>query len=178
MISEDRVRQLEARMARLERATHIKPGPGINIIEWPGGTSISLDAGTAQKVNDNSGAVDPESASAVMFFALITGCESAGPNRWAYTFEQVRKPDSLGYDGNWFPVDKGASGMAYNGTELPNSATGVQGNGVDVDNLPDGWELQPCPPGVVVRMWKSSISKALEPEYWFEYANAVDGSCS
>ena len=78
---------------------------------------------------------------------LSSSADGAGTNRWTYTFEQVRKTD-IDYNsgaGGWTAASDGYTGTAYNFAEVINSASGTQGNGVDVANLLGTFALQPCP---------------------------------
>jgi len=121
-------------------------------------------------------------AAAEAFWARITGSTPAGDNRWTYSWEEVRKT-SAGY-GGWEAPEGGRTGEddAYNALEDMNGDTGVQGNGVDLANLDTDdytFALQPCPAGAVVRMRPARFTGDGDPvtEYWFEYANGIDGGC-
>jgi hypothetical protein len=111
------------------------------------------------------------------FWAKITGNSSEGNNQWSYSFEQVVKT-SEGY-GGWAALDEGITGeAAYNMTEDINSASGVQGNGIDTSS--DFWgdlnfEIQPCPTNTIV--WMTAVLVGEDPEYWFSYTNGIDGNC-
>jgi len=111
-----------------------------------------------------------------LFPAQITGSTADGDNRWSYTFKEVAK-SGTGYT-DWTATD--ISGNARNLVEVGNSATGVQGNGVDVDgeDFPEGFEIQPCPTGTYVLMYRM-LPNVDEPvaEYWFGYENGIDGTC-
>ncbi|HET6442528.1 MAG TPA: hypothetical protein VM219_02015 [Phycisphaerae bacterium] len=110
------------------------------------------------------------------FWGRITAYAAAGDNRWTYTFEEVWK-ETAGYDG-WAAVTDGRTDTAYNSIEDMNTAAGVQGNGVDVANLDTAdytFEIEPCPVGNVV--WIRPVWITGAPEFWFSYANGVDGSC-
>lgn len=96
-------------------------------------------------------------------WATIGGSSADGDNKWVYT---ATLEDS----------GEEAAGVR-NGMELPNSGAGVQGNGVNVDNLPDGFEIQPIASGVRVRVWTLENEEG-EDEYWFFAPNAVDGECT
>lgn len=109
-----------------------------------------------------------------------------GPNRWDYQFAEVIK-NGPGYDG-WALRTNGRTGDAFNYIELPNSDSGVQGNGIDLETLPEGFEVKPAypslPNGVVVDMemvrWamvdgNNVVDSGLE--YWFYGYNPVDGEC-
>jgi len=72
------------------------------------------------------------------------------PNKWTYDWEEVR----IGADKEVEPVDggrtSGEDGVAINPMESSNDNEGVEGNGVDRDNLPDGFAMQPIATGCVV----------------------------
>lgn len=140
------------------------------------------------------------------FWAVILNQYSDGPNRWRYDWREAKKPEP-GY-GKWEidlegraseppvppdpedPTDPGDPGTrAYNLIENINDGQMIEGNGVDVENLPGTFALQPVPVLTVVRMWpvRAGGPEPLNPppdfdagtinEYWFSYENAVDGLC-
>jgi len=118
------------------------------------------------------------------FWAKITGHTTDGTNRWLYTFVSVIK-NGYGY-GTWVEESDPFAGDARNTLEDMNSNSGVQGTGVDLVNLPDGFEIKPVPTNAIIRMYQvyvtessssSSSSGTSNPEYWFSYENAVDGDC-
>jgi len=90
----------------------------------------------------------------------IEESESFAPNRWDYT--------GFTLSGDQQTVD------LRNGMEDPNTGTGVEGNGVNMDTLPDGFGMVPIGVGAVVRAWPPD-----EPgDPWkFSVANAIDGEC-
>jgi len=120
-----------------------------------------------------------------MFWARITDSDvydEPAQNRWTYDWERVEKTEE-GY-GGWTPTGESGEANGYNTNEDMNDVTGVQGNGVDVANLDTPeytFEIQPAPPGVIVRMRvqesPSSGSESVVDEYWFTYENGVDGTC-
>ena len=120
---------------------------------------------------------DPRGAAG--FWARITAGAADGEgatNRWVYTFEEAEKAGA-GY-GGWGELSGGRTGDAYNSLENMNSAAGVQGNGVDVANLDTDdftFAIQRAPNGAVV--WMRAVPRNGSTEYWFQYANGVDGSC-
>ena len=114
------------------------------------------------------------------FWAEITGHTSDGDNQWTYSWEQVEKT-STGY-GEWTAVSPSVTGAdnAFNTLEDMNAATGTQGNGVDADHLDTDeftFTIQPCPTGAIVRLHEVDVSGETDSEYWFVYANGVDGEC-
>jgi len=124
------------------------------------------------------------------FWARIDGCAAADSppkNRWKYAWSEVAK-SSAGYDG-WTAPGGGRSGTttanpAYNTIEDMNTgASGhTEGNGVDPDHLDTDdytFTMQPCTTGNIVRMREVqfAVEDEEQVEYWFSYANGVDGEC-
>jgi len=104
----------------------------------------------------------------------ITESEEDGPNRWRYKYEEVHKskPSFAGW-----ATFGGFIGRGYNILEDGNSDSGIQGNGIDVDTLPDGFTIRPVPTGVIVLMSLVTVAENDAPEGQFQYSNAVDGEC-
>jgi hypothetical protein len=102
-----------------------------------------------------------------LLWGRITGSTLLSANRWEYEFEEVAPTDGGDFDTG----ARSRTGICHNSLESMNSATGVQGNGVDVDNLPQNWEMKPCPEGAVVLIIASG------GYYRFSYENGVDGEC-
>ena len=119
----------------------------------------------------------------VEFWARIdssTALNAAPITKWSYTFTEVQKA-TLGY-GGWATKANGHAGVAYNSIEDMNDGAGVQGNGVDVDNLDTAeftFAIQPAPADVIVRMYRVllTVLDNETPEHWFQYENGVDGEC-
>jgi len=109
-------------------------------------------------------------ASIVTFKAEVTGSTSIAPNRWSYSFAEV-KYDTLG---TYSTLPGGRTGTAYNDMEAKNTATGVQGCGINVDNLPPNWTIQPIGPGIVT-MTEEIDCVTLATAYTFEASNNADG---
>ncbi len=146
-----------------------------------GGSGIRI-ARTPAGVHLRSVAVDPKPK--IKFDAMILNAtpSTSGPNRWDYQFGEVIKRQA-GY-GGWQLRVNGRTGDAYNRIEIPNSAIGVQGNGIDLANLPTGFSLQPIATGIVVEMsvvrWVDTDNGVVinaGVEYWFSEYNGVDGDC-
>lgn len=79
---------------------------------------------------------------AVWLAIKITGAMplAGQPNMWSYTYTE-QKP---GAPGLWVDKPGGQSGSnAYNSMEANNSASGIQGNGIDLSTLPAGSVLLP-----------------------------------
>lgn len=114
------------------------------------------------------------------FWAKITDSTSDGNNKWAYDFTKVHKT-AAGYAG-WAAVSPEVTGTARNTIEDMNAATGVQGNGIDVAHLDTAtatFTIQPCPDNAIVfvRPLSVTVGGVTTTEYWFSYANGVDGTC-
>ena len=106
--------------------------------------------------------------------------------RWSYTWTEQAKT-STGHAG-WATKSGGRSGTAggsdaaYNTMEDMNGATGTFGNGATSANLSTAeylFTVEPAPPNLLVRMWPVVfvVGSTESTEYWFSYANGVDGSC-
>ena len=110
------------------------------------------------------------------FVARISASSDQGNDRYSYSFDEVEKT-GFGY-GNWTTRSDGRTGTAYNLIEDMNTASGVQGNGVDRDNLGTSdytFTIQPAPSDVLVEIREVEYSDTTE--YWFQYENGVDGTC-
>ena len=96
-------------------------------------------------------------------------------NRWEYDWAEVAWSAS-----GWAAITGGRSssthGEAYNTVEVPNDSAGVQGNGVDIDELPGTFEIKPIATGVVVLAHGPFVDDTTKA-WWFSLVNAVDGSC-
>jgi hypothetical protein len=136
----------------------IVQGDGVSVQETPGGTVVSASGG------DTS------------FWAKITGHaeDPAGWHRWRYAWEEVVPPAEEGY-GEWTATGRSGTtdeNPARNTVENYNSASGGQGNSINVDGLPGSFDIMPVIANtVIVRMFVTN------GQYWFQYENAVDGSC-
>ena len=113
-------------------------------------------------------------------FPARIGAATADGYRWTYAFVEVAKTVA-GY-GGWTTLTGGRTGTAYNTIEDMNSASGVQGNGVDrahLDTAAYTFAIQPCPEGNVVwmRTIRFKVGEEAKVEYWFSYENGVDGEC-
>jgi len=113
----------------------------------------------------------PPGSSAIR--AKITSSTSIGDNRWSYAFEAV-KYDKLGA---WTTIVDGLTGAAYNSIESNNDDAGVQGNGVDLANLPTGVTLVPIGVGAIVELSAVTNCETGAVEYVFQAVNQVDGAC-
>lgn len=138
-----------------------------------------LDALVRTAPDDETQRVTMLESQPVTFWGKITASSADGTNRWSYTFSEVEKT-AAGYAG-WAVRDGGWSGTARNTLENMNSGTGVQGNGVDVDGAdwPADFDIEACPTNAIVRIHRETFmaSETATEEFWFQYANGVDGTC-
>lgn len=165
--------------------SNIQVGPGLEKRTMAAGVFISLMKHPLDLFHQSPSGGTPggdgtlDGNVARVFPAQITVVNTGGDNYWAYDFEEMKKVGP-GYDSEYLGGDVwdhiGVVGTAYNFCENTNGNMGVQGNGVDVENLPDGFEIQPCPEGSIIVMYQ--IRYGVGYEYWFEYQNGIDGACA
>lgn len=113
-----------------------------------------------------------------IFMGRVLSSTLIAPNQWEYQIVQVGKSDTGYAVTEEYP--NAYKGVAYNMLELDNKGSGVQGNGVNVDQLPGGFSLGPIPSGAwphPVYLWKLSSSPG-HIEFWLYYANPVVGVCT
>lgn len=151
----------------------------IMLFETPviGGPSIAVTTSAQGRTIARRGAMPGRP---IWFWAEITAANPTGVfTRWQYGWREV----VLETDTNegWTEKQGGRSdaalSLAWNICEVPNSTSGVQGNGVNIDTLPGGFSLQPAPVGAIVAMNAITLTNGSEQSYWFEHLNAVDGVC-
>lgn len=113
------------------------------------------------------------------FWALINGNAALDDNRWKYGWDEA---EWLA-DGTCVAVENGLSGTtssdyAINGFELPNSAAGLQGCGVDISgsDFPPGFAIIPIVDGVAVEL-SCVFDDNGDRRYVFSAPNGVDGTC-
>ena len=106
-------------------------------------------------------------------WAKITSSTSIADHRWSYGFEAV-KYDKLGA---WTTIVDGLTGTAYNTIEANNDDAGIQGNGVDLANLPTGVTIVPIGVGAIVELRAVTNCETGAVEYVFQAVNQVDGAC-
>ena len=120
----------------------------------------------------------PQKSRRVQLPIRITGNLDVDTNQWGYQWREQRK-NGVGY-GGW--EDKpngrndGSHGFAFNFAEQMNSASGVQGNGVNVDDLPGTFALQPVPDGRIVLATILTFTDGTK-EVWFDQDNGIGGAC-
>lgn len=107
----------------------------------------------------------------------ITGSSSIGDNRWSYAWAEQTYQQA----GQWQDTPdgrtSGTDGPAFNTIEANNTGSGVQGNSVDVDDLPTGFDLSPVAGGPVV-LAHSVVNCNGVSEILFSYENGVTGTCT
>ncbi len=123
-----------------------------------------------------------------VIWAVIDDNRVVGANRWSYGFREMIKREP-GYGGWRVRSDPGALnsnviGRAYNFIEVGNDGQGVEGNGVNVDNLPATFTVRPLPNGIVVPIFILSFTIGSPPgvqflhEPWiFPFPSPIDGIC-
>jgi hypothetical protein len=110
-------------------------------------------------------------------FARVTSSSQDGTNmRWSYAVTQVDKSGAA--YGNWTDRSGGLTGTAYNLIEDQNAATGTFGNGVASTNLTGTLAVQAVPTGTRIEIKPVFRTDNGAVEYWFNYANGIDGACS
>ena len=163
----------------LANRVHVN-GSGLSLQQTSSGVYLST---THSMVDAVHGAFDGGDGSGMlmdMFVATISSATAYVDNIWNYTCTKVHKTGITGYEtGAWFAVWDTPQ-PAFNLIEFGNSGVGVQGNGVDIDgaDFPETFALQPCPVGTLVMMYTIQLPLSAGIEYWFQYENGVDGTCT
>ena len=114
-----------------------------------------------------------------IFFGSVESSEQISANIWEYQVRQVTKAD-FGYSPTEPYPGGGYVGKAYNMLELGNTEAGVQGNGVNVNELPAGFRLGPIPNGPwphPVHLWSIAVIGGRTIEMWLHYSNPIIGAC-
>jgi len=172
-------------------AKRIKRGDKITtkILNSLGGGN-NLSGGKDVLVSDGSLVNIKQNASDRKFFygkiissTGITAIGDAGTevsnNQWTYQFNEVVKSTTGYVASTWrTPLNK-KSGTCYNWAEIPNSPSGEQGNGVNIDpNDPDVTiTLKAIPGNRVVPMFDITLDDG-KKEYWFDMLNGIVVDCS
>lgn len=141
---------------------------------WSTGWGLISEKGAAGGIISLDPYVLPDMSAPAPLWAQITSVVVAGDNRWQYAISEAEYLK----DGLWQVKVDGFTGYAYNTIETPNAATGVQGNGVDVSNLPNGVAIAPLGIGAVTRVYEVVNCETGGIEYVFHDTNQVDGTCS
>jgi hypothetical protein len=107
------------------------------------------------------------------WWLLDTTPVTAQANRWSYTCIEQEKTAT-----GWQTKPGGRTFYAcQNGMEERNGPTGVQGNGVNVDNLPPGFCLVPIRGNPVVALYPGFDTYDPPSDWRFYVPNSVDGVC-
>lgn len=110
--------------------------------------------------------------------AVITGSATIAPQRFEYDWEEARFDIS---SGTWVSDSAGRTstthGKALNLAEANNSSSGIQGNGVDLTTLTNGFSLQPVRGEPVVEL-RGPFDADGTARWWFSSTNAIDGECA
>lgn len=119
------------------------------------------------------------------WWGRVTGSDPAddpAQNRWLYSLEEVYK-SATGY-GGWAALAGGRSVTgsrtagtgAYHLAENGNTGSGTEMVGVNVDDLPGTFAIQPVAVGQVVRVFNVPVQGGIE--FWFTAGgNGIDGEC-
>lgn len=162
----------------INRLSKVTTDGVIQMQNGPGGLSLFINKKRVQEmaVAESGSSGDP-TQNVSSFVAKITGIHSVHTNQWKYDFVRMQKTSMFGYEpGSWLSTDQ--TGVAYNLAEYGNTPTGRQSNGVDVDNLHEGFEYQPIPIGTFVQINKFIDNQHQGIEYWIMgYVNGIDGVC-
>ena len=149
------------------------------------GVFESAESGPAEILWKDSGtgnqraiiALVPSRVSESKRWARITGSTSLATRRWSYDWETVTF-DGVDWNTLSPTVTSSTLGKAINTLEASNSATGIQGNGVDEDNLLGTFDLVPIGDGAVVEIRGPYNDSVSGDDFWlFTAANLVDGDC-
>lgn len=156
------LQQLQGDLDKLKTMT----GDGIDVTYGPAGIHLSVipvDGG-----GDEGTGIQP-------FWARITGYDALGDNQWEYTVRQVQKTDAK--YGGWTIKPSGIQGLAYNTIEDMNDATGIEGNGINIDTEEPN-DYRPAPVDCVILCWRvngagvSASTNHDTSEIWFVFENA------
>lgn len=128
------------------------------------------DAAVALRPQTGGGAERVFDGSVV--WGRITGSTSIGDNKWSYAWEVVTLNDADAWAAMTTGRGSGTLGLALNSMEAPNSDTGLQGNGIVIEDLCDGTEIAPVATGTVHRMYGQFGSSAT-PRWVFSSPNGV-----
>lgn len=98
------------------------------------------------------------------------------PIRFVYTGRVASKTD-LEYAG--WDVLGSEDVTLYHSLEAINDGSGVEGHGVDIDNLPTGFEIKPIPTGTPVFAQPAIASSSPNIlEWWITAVSPIDGECA
>jgi len=136
---------LQARDSKDPSGPNFGPEGGAPYAAYTRVTSLPANFGISELLHGIIGHT-AESCDGEGFWARLVSWEECAPNRWRYKFCEVEPvlvdcSDSSSADGpaeycckrEWRNVAGGRRGFALNTVEAHNSAAGMQGNGIDVD---------------------------------------------
>jgi len=105
-------------------------------------------------------------------YAVVASATPWLANKWKYTCVEQEMTAT-----GWQNLSSGRTFTAcLNGYEANNSATGIQGNGVNVGTLPAGFKLVPIRGNPVVELWQGTTADNVG--WRFSEPNGVDGTCT
>lgn len=121
----------------------------------------------------------PNTTANGFYIRVVSSTPIAGAfNRWSYAWvEQLVNKVGTFKDRPAGQTSATSGIPAYNSMEANNAETGIQGNGIDIANLPAGWTIKPIGIGAVV--W-ARVERNCDgdQELYFGAPNAVDGACA
>lgn len=121
----------------------------------------------------------------VQWDGRVVSSTFVAPNQWTYTVRE-RIKTAPGY-GGWTDRPNGRMVMGFHRAEDINSGSGVQGHGVNIDNLPGDFATKPLPDGLAVLVTEVSLRTVsggigggpeVTKEYWIDSMNGIDGTCA
>ena len=157
----------------VERSLKMSVGPGLSLIDMPGGRLLGLArevggrwiivTGSTQEPGHSNGTPNPDPV-----------------YRWKYAYKLPKPNDAPAWEG-WNVEDGAAETYAYNTAEVLNTYnTDVLGMGIQRTNLPAGWVVAPVPDNTPVFAYpRASVDDGGNPtvEMWFTFPNTPDGNC-
>lgn len=160
---------------------HVGPGsPGANAVQR-GQERATAGVGAAKSEGPQPGEGLPKLRELTTIKALLNPAEmppvAIAANRWEYDWEEVAL-NGRNFSSSGALRKSSTHGKALNLCEAMNAATGMLGNGVEVDNIPAGWSLVAIGPRVVTLEGPHWDADEGDWVWYFEATNMVDGSCA
>jgi hypothetical protein len=160
---------------------HVGPGsPGANAVQR-GQERATAGVGAAKGEGPQPGEGLAKLRELTTIKALLNPAEmppvAISANRWEYDWEEVAL-NGRDFDSAGAMRKSSTHGKALNLCEAMNAATGMLGNGVEVDNIPAGWSLVAIGPRVVTLEGPHWDADEGDWVWYFEATNMVDGSCA
>ena len=116
-----------------------------------------------------------QSPAATRWGRIVASSQDLDAYRWDYTVQLVELDGSF----DWQPIPGEALVAARNTIEASNTNAGPQGNGVDADKLPQGFDIVPIGAGAVVELkGPYGVTQSDPGFYLFSETNLVDGECT